>query len=102
MPSLPFPHPPLADEVVALRPWRRADTTQRFAGFSDALCLRFSWPLVEPFTEAHLRFDAQEEARLRGRELNFAVVDTTDLDHVWGGASMYDVDIDEARAAVGY
>jgi RimJ/RimL family protein N-acetyltransferase len=85
-----------------LRPWRRSDAPQRFAGFSDPLCLRFSWPLVEPFTEAHVRFDVQEEARLRGEEFDLAVVDAADPDHVWGGASVYDVNIDAARAAVGY
>lgn len=104
MSALLFPDPPLVDGVVALRPWCRSDAPQRFEGFSDPLCLRFSWPLVEPFTEAHVvgNFDEQEEARLRGEELNFAVVDATDLDRVWGGASVYDVDLDPARAAVGY
>jgi RimJ/RimL family protein N-acetyltransferase len=68
------------------------------------LCLHFSWPLVEPFTEAHVlrRFAGQEEARLRGEELNLAVVDASVIERVWGGTSVYDVDLDEARAAVGY
>lgn len=104
MPALPFPDPPLADEVAALRPWRRSDAPHRYAGFSDPCCLRFSWPLVEPFTEEHVlgRFDEQEQAQLRGEELNLAVVDVADHNHVWGGASVYDVDLYEARAAVGY
>lgn len=104
MPALLFPDPPLADGVVALRPGRRSDAPQKFAGFSDPLCLRFSWPLAEPFTEAHVhgRFDEQEELRLHGEELNLAVVDATDFDQVWGGASVYEVDLDQARAAVGY
>jgi RimJ/RimL family protein N-acetyltransferase len=102
--ALRFPDPPLTDGVVALRPWRRSDTPQRFAGFSDPLCLRFSWPLTEPFTEAHLlgRFDEEEEARCFGEQLNLGVVDAANLDDVWGGASVYDVDHGEARAAVGY
>ncbi|GAA4614738.1 hypothetical protein GCM10023195_64490 [Actinoallomurus liliacearum] len=45
-------------------------------------------------------FDEQEDARLRGQELNLAIVDAADPDHVWGKASLYDVDLDEARAAV--
>jgi RimJ/RimL family protein N-acetyltransferase len=90
--------------VVALRPWRRADTPRRFAGFSDPLCLRFSWPLAEPFTEAHLtdHFDAQEDARRNGDELNLAVVDAADPDRLWGGASVYGVDLEEQTAGVGY
>lgn len=101
---MPFPDPAPADEVVALRPWRRCDVPQRFAGFSDPECLRFSWPLVEPFTEAHVwaRFDAQEQARLHGEELDLAVVDPIEPEHVWGGVSVYDVDGAQARAAVGY
>jgi RimJ/RimL family protein N-acetyltransferase len=104
MPTVPFPDPALADAVVALRPWRRSDLAQRFAGFADPVCLRFSWPLLEPFTEAHVlaRFDEQEQARVRGEEINFAVVDAADDDRVWGGASIYDLDADQARAAVGY
>lgn len=104
MPTLPFPDPPLVDGVVALRPWARSDVPQRFAGFSDPLCLRFSWPFVGPFTEEHVlgRLDEEEEARLRGEELNLAVVEAADLHHVLGGASVYDVDLDQACAAVGY
>ncbi|MEV4749530.1 hypothetical protein AB0K21_24375 [Streptosporangium sp. NPDC049248] len=80
MSALLFPDPPLADAVVALRPWRRSDVPQRFAGFCDPLCLRFSWPLVEPFAERHVqrRFDEEEEARLCGEELNLAVADAVD------------------------
>lgn len=99
---LPFPDPPLEDSIVALRPWRRADSAQRYAAFADPLCLQFSWPLLEPFTEAHVvnRFDAQEEARLRGEEVNLAVADALDPARVWGGTSVYDVT--EGRAGVGY
>lgn len=104
MPALSFPDRPLDDGVVVLRPWRPADTAQRFDGFSDPLCLRFSWPLAEPFTRAHLEAHAREteEARLRGESIDLAVVDARDRDRVWGGASVYDVDLGQARAAVGY
>lgn len=104
MAALTFPAAPLVGGGVALRPWRRSDIRQRFDGFRDPLCLRFSWPLVERFTEAHVRrrFDQQEDARLRGEALDLAVVDAHDLDRVWGGASVYDVDLDQGRAAVGY
>jgi RimJ/RimL family protein N-acetyltransferase len=101
MPELPFPDPPLTDGVITLRPWRRSDIHHRFAGFSDPLCLRFSWPLAEPFTEAHVqaRFEDEEAARLRGDELNLTIVER---DQVQGGASIYDVDLEQARAAVGF
>lgn len=104
MPELPFPDPPLTDGVVALRPWQWADTAQRFAGFSDPVCLRFSWPFVEEFTQADVRAQLreQERARVRGESLDLAVVDADDLDHVWGAGSVYGVNFDESRAAVGY
>lgn len=104
MPALQFPDPPLADGVVAFRPWRRSDAPQKLAGFSDPLCQQFSWSRVEPYTEAHAlaSFEEEEQARLRGEELNLAIVNATDPSQVWGGASVYDVDPREARAAVGY
>lgn len=104
MAPLSFPRPPLVDEVVALRPWRRADIPQKLSGFSDPLCLRFSWPLTEKFTEAHVRqnLEDEERERLNGKALNFAVVDVAARDHVLGGAQLYDVDGARSCAAVGY
>lgn len=104
MSALPHPEPPLADELVALRPKHRSDVPQLFAGFSDPLCQRFSWPRVEPFTRTHVvdNIEAQEQARLRGEAIDLAVVDATDPDLVLGATSLYDVDTDQARAAVGY
>jgi RimJ/RimL family protein N-acetyltransferase len=103
MPALPFPNPPLGDAIVALRPWRASDMPRKVAAFSDPLCQHFSWPGVEPYTEADAlaSFEYRKRARLRGEELGLAVVDPTDADRVWGGASLYDVNRDEARAAVG-
>jgi RimJ/RimL family protein N-acetyltransferase len=104
MPMLSFPDPQLADGDVLLRPWRKSDDPQRFEGFSDPMTLRFSWPLTEPFTEAHVapQFEARETDRLAGTSLNLAIVDASDPGKVWGGTSFYDVDLDEDRASVGY
>ncbi|MCA1184921.1 MULTISPECIES: GNAT family N-acetyltransferase [unclassified Saccharopolyspora] len=104
MAVLEFPNPPLTDGTVALRPWRTADVPQRFAAFSDPLCLRYSWPHPEPFTAEHLRdrAAADEQARLRGERLAFAVVDPHDLGTVLGGAALYDVDLAQLRARIGY
>lgn len=105
MPQSAIPGSDLTDGVVSLRAWRHADHAQRFAGFSDPLCQRFSWALAEPFTEQHLTSWAgaeEEPARSRGEAFGFAIVDATDLDRVWGGSSIYDVSAAEGRAAVGY
>ncbi|SFD69404.1 Protein N-acetyltransferase, RimJ/RimL family [Actinopolyspora alba] len=102
--ALPFPDPPLSDDAVALRSWTTSDARQWFDGFSDPLCLQFSWPLVEPFTIAHVQQDMveHEKMRLRGEAINFAVVEATDHELVLGGASIYEVALDQGRAAAGY
>src|SRR5688500_9731983 len=70
MPGLPIPTPPLADEVVRLRPWRATDLTAMFRAFSDPVVQRFSWPRLAPYTEADARayLVEQERGRLRGRQ----------------------------------
>ncbi|GAB1509921.1 GNAT family N-acetyltransferase [Actinophytocola sp. KF-1] len=104
MPALPYPDPPLGDDVVVLRPWRAADVPGRFAAFDNPECLRFSWPLLEPFTQAHVAAGMRVEARLRaeGTDVHMAVADAADPDGVLGGCSLYDVDPVKASAAVGY
>lgn len=98
MAELPRPSPPLADEVVALRPWRDADVPTKLAAFHDPVFQRFSdWaPLDEASGREH---QAQlEAARRRGEQIDFAVVDAGD--GVLGGASLHG--FVEGRAGVGY
>jgi RimJ/RimL family protein N-acetyltransferase len=104
VPALRFPAPQLGDEVVLLRPWREADVPAKLAAFADPVVQRFSWPLLTPYTEADARnhFVEQELARLRGDELSFALVDPADENMVRGGASLYDVDLEQGHAAVGF
>lgn len=94
MPTLHFPDPPLADEQVLLRPQQRSDESQVFAGFSDPLCQRFSWPLLEPFTEAHVRaqLDHNEQGRLQGTEISLVIADPAATENVMGATSLYEVD----------
>jgi RimJ/RimL family protein N-acetyltransferase len=103
MAELWFPVPPLADEVVMLRPWREADVPGKLLAFSDPLVQQFSWRTT-PYTEADARgdFAEQEEARVRGEELNFALAEPGDQDAVFGGASLYEVRLDQGCASVGY
>ena len=103
-PELPFPEPELEDDVVLLRPWRRADLRQRYDGFSDELCRRFSSPRTEPTTEAEVAaaFERDEQDRCAGAALALAVADATQPARVWGAVSVYDVDAGDQRAAIGY
>jgi RimJ/RimL family protein N-acetyltransferase len=104
MPELPLPNPPLMDELVSCRPWRESDVPAKLMAFSDPLVQEFSWPRLEPYSEQDARrfFREQEQARLCGEELNLALVDPHDDERVLGGASLYDVDLDQRRAALGY
>jgi RimJ/RimL family protein N-acetyltransferase len=103
MAELWFPVPPLAGDVVLLRPWREADVPGIVMAFSDPVMQRFSWRTT-PYTETDARdyFAEQEEARLRGDELNFALVEPHDQGVVLGAASLYEVRLDKGCAAVGY
>jgi len=104
MPELQFPHPPLADGVVLLRAWCADDVPAKVMAFADPSVQRFSWPLTTEYTEADARsfFECQEEARLRGEDLNFAFVEPRDPAVVLGGGSVYGIDLDQGRAGVGY
>jgi RimJ/RimL family protein N-acetyltransferase len=101
---LTFPDPPLTDGVVLLRAWQEQDTRQRAEGFADPLCQRFSWPGAEPWNPASTAGAlARDEAdRLAGTALSFAITSATDPERILGGASVYDIEPDQGRAAVGY
>ena len=103
MAELWFPVPPLASDVVLLRPWREADVPGIVLAFTDPVMQRFSWRTA-PYTETDARdyFAEQEEARLRGDELNFALVEPHDQDVVLGCVSLYEVRLDQGCAAIGY
>lgn len=104
MVALEFPKPALNDGFVLLREWRRPDTRQRQEGFSDLLCQRFSWPGTEPSTPEHVAaaLVRDEQERQAGTTLGLAITDAMDADLICGGASLYDVDRDQARASIGY
>jgi RimJ/RimL family protein N-acetyltransferase len=103
MAELWFPVPPLADDVVRLRPWREADVPGMVAAFRDPVMQRFSWRTT-PYTETDARdyVAEQEEARLRGEELNFALAGPHDQDVVLGAVSLDEVRLDRGCASVGY
>jgi RimJ/RimL family protein N-acetyltransferase len=103
MAELRFPVPPVADDVVLLRPWGEADVPGIVLAFSDPVVQRFSWRTT-PYTETDARdyFAEQEEARLRGEDLNFALVEPCHQDVVLGCVSLYEIRLDQGCAAVGY
>jgi RimJ/RimL family protein N-acetyltransferase len=104
MAALAFPDPPLADEAVLLRPWVADDVPEQIMAFADPSVQRYSWPATRAYTEADARefFAHQDEARRRGEELHFALAAPVDPAVVVGGGSLYGVDLEQGRAAVGY
>ncbi|MGD9696409.1 MAG: GNAT family N-acetyltransferase [Thermoleophilia bacterium] len=104
MPELRHPDPPLADEGVLLRPWRRADAPAMVAAYADPLVHGFSWPYERGYTarDAHAFLDRQESARLRGEGIDFALADPDAPEVLLGGASMYALRPGGRGAAVGY
>jgi len=104
MSELLFPAPPLTDGTVLLRPWREADVPDNLMAFSDPVIQQFSWSQATPFTknDARAYFDGLEPARLRGEEVQFALVEPNDEDAVLGCASLYSISFEHRAAAVGY
>ena len=104
MSELRLPVPALADKTVLLRPWREADVSDGLMAFGDPVVQRFSWPQREPFNteDAHAYFLGQEPARMRGDEVQFALVEPDDDEVVLGGASLYALNRERGTAALGY
>jgi RimJ/RimL family protein N-acetyltransferase len=102
--ELPVPDPPFGDDVVHLRRWRTDDVSALYAAFSDPTVQRFSWPKLRPYSEADARefLAGQEEGRARGTELELAAVTPDGRDLLLGCVSLYAIDRDQGRAAVGY
>jgi len=102
--ALEYPTPPLCDAVVLLRPWRMQDVPGKLMAFNDPVIHQFAWSRSTAYTEADARdyFVEQEQARRSGTALTFAVASPQDDDVILGGASLYDVDLKQARAGIGY
>ena len=103
MGELRYPDPPLADGVVALRPWSRDDLRGAMQ-FADPVVQRFSWPQARPYTEADAieYIESRERGRLRGECIEFAIADPADATAVLGCVSLYDFDGEQSRACLGY
>jgi RimJ/RimL family protein N-acetyltransferase len=102
MSELVLPAPPLGDGVVVLRPWRAADIPKQLRAFADPVFERHSDWAPRTDAEARRRLVEQEEARRRGTDIEFAMVEPRDEDVVLGGCSLNHVHLGEGRAAVGY
>jgi [ribosomal protein S5]-alanine N-acetyltransferase len=94
--------PSLADRVVLLRPWREADVPAQLRAFSDPFFQRFSDWAPETEAEALAYLSGLEHARLRGDQIELALVEPHDNNMVLGGGSLNNVNFEQGRAAIGY
>lgn len=95
-------YPSLADEQVVLRCWNEADVPQQMNAFRDPVFLTYSdWQPVSN-DEARQRLHEQEQSRVRGEQINFAVVERDNSRLLLGGASLNWISEKDRRASLGY
>ena len=76
--------------------------TAQVEAFTDPWFERFSDWAPRTEREAHRRLLEDEAARQRGEQLQFALVEPADDELILGGVSLHEVELEHARAAVGY
>jgi RimJ/RimL family protein N-acetyltransferase len=102
MTALPLPDPPLADDLVRLRPWTEADVHAAFRATQDALIQRFT-RVPENQTEAELRrfVEGREPARRAGEALTLVIADVRS-DDLLGVISLLRLEWEQRRGEIGY
>jgi RimJ/RimL family protein N-acetyltransferase len=73
------PHPPLSDDVVALRPWEPADVPEIAEACAEAEIARWLDLIPHPYTEDDARWyvDHCEQGWREGTNSNFAIVEVS-------------------------
>jgi RimJ/RimL family protein N-acetyltransferase len=103
MSALPYPAPPLADDVVRLRPWGEPDIGALVRGLREPAVDRFFWARGTAYSPKDARWfiDTREAVRREGSSLHLAVVEPR-TGEVLGGVLLKEVSGDRSRAEVGY
>ncbi len=103
MTELKWPDPPLADEVVQLRPWLPADLGFIVAACQDPEISRFSPVIPVPYTRSDASgwFLTQEPNRLAGNSMDFAVAEAAS-GRPLGAIGLHRVDSQLLTAETGY
>lgn len=100
---LPFPAPPLANGLVALRAWTEQDLPFIVEACQDPAISRYSPVMPSPYGESDARawLASQEPARRAGHRLALAIVDASSC-RALGAVALSDVVLSQRRSAVGY
>jgi RimJ/RimL family protein N-acetyltransferase len=99
--ELPLPAPPLADAVVALRPWGRDDLPDLLAAAGDPLVHRYRYSLPASPVQARAWLAAVERDRLGGERLELAVT-APEAPRAVGSVSLQAFHARHGTATVGY
>src|SRR5437588_88549 len=92
MGAVPYPDPPLADEVVQLRPWLLSDVDAAREATQDPLISQFTRVPANQTREDVVRFIAGREAvRLSGERLPLVIADAGS-DGLLGAISLMELD----------
>ena len=102
MTRLPFPDPPLADELIRLRPWTQADAGDACTATQDPLILHHTHvPAGQSEDDLRRFIDEREPRRLAGDELGFVIAAAGD-DAFLGCVSLLRFDWPDRRGEIGY
>ena len=101
-PRLEFPDPPLADDVVRLRPWTDADLADAHRATQDPLIPRYTHvPERQTLEDVRSWLGDREARRLAGDRLALVIVDAPDGTFL-GSVSLLRFDWDAGSCEVGY
>ncbi|MGH9187724.1 MAG: GNAT family N-acetyltransferase [Acidimicrobiales bacterium] len=107
-PPIPWPEPPLADEMVRLRPWLAADAAALVAAWGDPAIRRWSpAPPPEWCTEEYAAkwIDGAERRRVEGVAIDLVISDPSpecDLEAVLGEVGLGPIDWEQGEADIGW
>ena len=104
MKPIPFPKPPLEDDLVRVRAWHDEDLAARVEAWRDPDLMRFMLqppPAQISLAAAREWLEPRERRRLAGRALFLVVADPV-TDRALGSIWLWNVEWESRRAEVGY
>ena len=103
MRAIPFPEPPLADDAIALRPWRDDDVGALVAAMRDPSIAHWTfvpWPYSSGDARAFLARQARE--RTAGASLALAIEPASGPGALLGGIGIEPINRPSGRGELGY
>jgi RimJ/RimL family protein N-acetyltransferase len=102
MAELAFPDPPLADDLIRLRPWREADFEPAHAATRDPLISRYTRVPVDQTMDELRAYIVNSELRRQAGELLFFAIADVKSDAFLGIVALQRFDWVQRRGEIGY